>query len=122
MKTLFGDILDMGGVYGLVLLAKNGKILFESLGGGQFPPQRSQFGWQTILDSLGDFHEMDLVYEYGRCYLRQTESGWLIISMEQMVSMAMIKLHCDIILPQLKKTVPPGKVTPANKKVDTFLP
>lgn len=122
MKILFNDILDMGGVHGLVLLAENGTILFESLGGGHFSPQRSQFSWQTIIDSLGDFHEMDLVYEYGRCYLRQTESGCLIISMGQMVSMAMVKLHCDIILPQLRKTVQPVRVTPVNKKVDIFLP
>jgi hypothetical protein len=122
MRIIFHDILDMGGVDSLVLLAENGKILFESLGGGKFLPQRSQFNWKTIIDSLGDFYEMDLVYEYGRCYLRKTESGCLIISMGQMVSMAMIKLHCDIILPQLKKTVQPVRVTPANKRVNTFLP
>jgi hypothetical protein len=103
MKNLFHDILDMDGIHGLVLLSDNGKVLFESLDGGKFSPQRSQMSWKTIIDSLGDFQEMDIVFKQGRCYLRQTETGYLIISMGPMVSMAMIKLSCDIILPQLKK-------------------
>jgi hypothetical protein len=103
MKNLFHDILDMDGVHGLVLLSENGKILFESLEGGKFSPQRSQSSWKTIIDSLGDFHEMDLVFESGRCYLRRTENGYLMISMGMTVSVAMVKLSCDIILPQLKK-------------------
>ena len=103
MKNLFHDILDMDGVHGLVLLSENGKVLFESLDGDQFSPQRSALSWKEIIDSLGYFHEMDLVFDHGRCYLRQTEGGYLIISMGPMVSVAMIKLSCDIILPQLKK-------------------
>jgi hypothetical protein len=103
MKNLFHDILDMDGVHGLVLLSENGKILFESLDSGRFSPQRSQLSWKTIIESLGDFHEMDLVFDRGRCYLRQTESGYLLISMGPLVSVSMIKLSCDIILPQLKK-------------------
>jgi hypothetical protein len=103
MKNLFHDILDMDGVHGLVLLSDNGKILFESLSSDQFSPQRSKLNWKTIIESLGDFREMDLVFDYGRCYLRQTETGYLMISMGPMVPIAMIKLNCDIILPQLKK-------------------
>ncbi len=103
MKDLFHDILEMDDVHGVVLLSENGKILFESLDGGKFSPQRSQSSWKVIIDSLGDFREMDLVYENGRCYLRRTESGYLMISMGRTVSVAMVKLSCDIILPQLKK-------------------
>lgn len=103
MKNLFHDILEMDGVHGLVLLSETGKILFEALDGGQFSPRHSQTSWKTIIDTLGDFHEMDLVFERGRCYLRRTESGYLIISMGVAVSVSMVKLNCDIILPQLKK-------------------
>jgi hypothetical protein len=103
MKNLFHDILDMDGVHGLVLLSENGKILFESLDGNQFSSKLSTLSWKSIVDSLGDFNELDLVFEHGRCYLRRTETGYLIISMGPMVSVSMIKLSCDIILPQLKK-------------------
>jgi hypothetical protein len=108
MKDLFHDILDMNGVHGLVLLSDTGKILFESLDGGHFHPPRSQSSWKNIIDSFGEFREMDLVFQQGRCYLRKTETGYLIISMGPMVSVAMIKLSCDIILPQLKKTKTSG--------------
>ncbi|MDR3630602.1 MAG: hypothetical protein P4L42_09720 [Desulfocapsaceae bacterium] len=104
MKNLFHDILDMDGVHGLVLLSENGTVLFESPDSVQFRPQRSMLSWKSIIDLLGDFQEMNLIFELGRCYLRQTENGYLAISMGPMVSMAMIKLSCDIILPQLKKT------------------
>ncbi len=103
MKNLFHDILDMNGVHGLVLLSDAGKILFESLDSGQFDFQRSQSSWKIIIDSLGEFQEMDLVFDRGRCYLRRTDNGYLLISMGMMVSVAMVKLNCDIILPQLKK-------------------
>ena len=103
MKKLFHDILDMDGVHGLVLLSEDGKILFESLESGTFSLQRSKLDWRAIIDSLGYFHEMDLMFEHGRCYLRKTETGYLLISMRPMISVAMIKLSCDIILPQLKK-------------------
>jgi len=104
MKNLFHDILDMDGVHGILLLSESGKVLFESFDIGQFSPQRSTMSLKTILDSLGDFREMSLILENGRCYLRQTENGYLIISMAGMVSTALIKLSCDIILPQLKKS------------------
>lgn len=103
MKNLFHDILNMDGVHGLVLLSENGKILFESLDDGQFSPRHSQSGWKAIIDKLNYFNEMDLVFENGRCYLRRTDNGYLMVSMGPAVSVAMVKLSCDIILPQLKK-------------------
>jgi hypothetical protein len=103
MKNLFHDILDMDGVHGLVLLSEEGSVLFESFESGQFSPQRSKMSLKAILASLGDCREMSLLLEKGRCYLRRTENGFLIVSMEGKASVAMIKLSCDIILPQLKK-------------------
>lgn len=104
MKNLFHDILDMDGVHGLVLLSEDGKVLFESFESGQFDSQRSMMSLKAVLEALGEFHEISLVLEKGRCYLRQTGNGYLIISMDGLASAAMIKLSCDIIMPQLKKS------------------
>ncbi len=122
MKRFFSDILEMDGVYGLALLGENGQILFESLGDGQFRPRRSQLWWKTIIESLGGFCEMNFIFEHGRCYLRRTDSGCLIIGMGPMASMAMVKLNCDIIMPQLPKMVRPLKAVSPSKNVDVFLP
>ena len=105
MKNLFHDILDMDGVHGILLLSESGKVLFESFDIGQFSPQRSTMSLKTILDSLGDFREMSLILENGRCYLRQTENGYLIISMAGMVSTALKEVQnrrIQIIFPPLR--------------------
>lgn len=103
MKKLFEDILSMDGVHGLILLSEEGKVLFESLDEQRFLPQKNSFRWKMILDSLGDFREMDLLYDQGRFYMLKTVAGCLIISMGFGVSTAMIKLNCDIIVPELQK-------------------
>lgn len=103
MDKVFQEILSTDGVHGLVFLSEDGKILFESLDDNYFVPEKSTSSWKIIIDSLEDFHEMDLVFEGGRFYLLKTASGILIISMSLSVSISMIKLNCDIILPELKK-------------------
>ena len=103
MKHLFHDILELDGVHGLVLLSETGKILFDSFAGERSRLHHSEMHWKSIIDSLGGFHEMDLVFQHDRCYLRRTENRFLMISMELTACSSMIKLSCDIILPQLTK-------------------
>ncbi len=103
MEKIFEDILNMDGVHGLVLLSDEGKVLFESLDESRFIPQKSRLSWKMIIESLDQFQEMDLVFEEGRFYIRKTEKSYLLISMSLNVSMAMVKLNCDIMIPELKK-------------------
>ena len=103
MDKVFQEILNMDGIHGVVLLSEDGKILFESLDKDYFAPEKSTSSWKMILDSLGDFKELDLVFEYGRFYILKNEMGILIISMSLHVSISMVKLNCDILLPELRK-------------------
>jgi predicted transcriptional regulator len=105
MEKVFQEILNMDGVHGMVLLSDEGKVLFESLDKTRFVPEKSKSGWKLIMDSLNDFREMDLIFEEGRFYVLKTEAGIIIISMNLSVSVAMIKLNCDIIIPELKKAL-----------------
>ncbi len=105
MDKLFEDILNMDGVHGLVLLSEAGKVLFESLDKKRFLPEKSTLSWKMIIDSLEEFNEMDLVFAEGRFYMIKTGSGFLLISMGLNVSTAMMKLNCDIIIPELKKAL-----------------
>ncbi len=103
MDKLFQDILAMNGVHGLILLSEEGKVLFESLDKKRFLREKSTLSWKMIIDSLEKFDEMDLVFEQGRFYMIKTSSGFLLISMSLDVSIAMVKLNCDIVIPELKK-------------------
>jgi len=102
MEKIFQDILSMKGVHGLVLLSDEGKVMFESLDDTKFLPEKSRLSWKMIIDSLEEFTEMDLIFEGGRFYIRRTDSGYLMISMGREVSIAMVKLNCDIVVPELK--------------------
>lgn len=95
-------------VHGLVLVSPEGKVLFESFKLSKTNLDANGFDWLTLIDSLGDFQEADLVFRKGRFYIRKTDSGFLMISMTESASMAMVKLSCDIIIPKL------GKVKPAK--------
>lgn len=99
----------MSGVHGLVLLSPDGKVLFESLDDNRFLPEKSSLSWKMIIDSIEEFREMDLVFEKGRYYMRKTDTGFLLISMSHDVSMAMVKLNCDIVIPEIKKQLEGGK-------------
>lgn len=103
MDKVFQDILSMDGVHGVVLLSEEGKVLFESLDKKRFVPEKSTLSWKMIIDSLEAFNEMDLVFEQGRFYMVRTGNGFLLISMSLNVSIAMVKLNCDIVVPELKK-------------------
>ena len=93
----------MDGVQGMVLLSGEGNVLFESLDKIRFLPDKSRFSWKMILERLDDIHEMDLVFEEGRICMLKTEIGVLVICMNLSVSIAMVKLNCDIIIPEFKK-------------------
>ncbi len=106
MKEIFKEILSMDGVHGLVLLSPEGKVLFESLDKNRFTPQRSNLSWLMLIEALDDFEEVDMVFDQGRFYIRKMETGYIMISMSEGVSIAMVKLNCDIVLPELKKSKP----------------
>ena len=106
MENIFQEILDMYDVHGLVLVSPEGKILFESFKHGKTNLDANNFDWLSLVDSLGEFQEADLVFSKGRFYIRKTGSGYLMISMNDNAAMAMVKLSCDIIIPQLVKVKP----------------
>ena len=109
MKKIFQDLISMDGVYGLVLLSKEGKVLFESLDKQRFVAEKSSITWDMIVGSLGEFEEMDLLFENGRYYLRHCNSSYLLISLSLNASMAMIKLNCDVAASSLEKIMTGGK-------------
>jgi hypothetical protein len=106
MENIFQEILDMYDVHGMVLVSPEGRILFESFKQGKTNLDPNNFDWLTLVDSLGEFQEADLVFSRGRFYIRKTGTGYLMISMNESASMAMVKLSCDIIIPQLAKAKP----------------
>jgi hypothetical protein len=104
MKDLFKDVLDINGVKGIVLVSGEGKVVYDTDVDNQTNAGQTYSNWNKLILSLGDAREAEFVFEKGRLYLRKTHDGFMIVRMQLIASIAMVKLNCDILLPQLKST------------------
>ena len=102
MEAHFKDVIAIKGVQGVILLDVDGKVVFESMSSLRTEMKQRYTNWKKLIDALGNIREADFVFDNGRVYLRQSENGYLIVSMQSFASIAMVKLNCDILLPQLK--------------------
>jgi len=108
MEELFKDIVEIKGVQGVIVLDAGGKILFESIAGSKTGIKQRYTNWKKLIDALGNLREADFVFDNGRVYLRNADNNYLIVSMQSFASIAMVKLNCDILLPQLKNAKSKG--------------
>ncbi len=103
MRELFGDILNLEGVKGLLLFSFTGQVIFKEispalLGGIE------NYDWSRFIESLAGMRETDLIFDKGRLYIRRTDVGYLVVLIGPFVPIAMMRLQCDILLPALKPT------------------
>ena len=110
MQDIFKDVIKMDGVYGLVYFSRDGEVLFESIDPHWSSLPKGYGDWHKLMPVLQKMREADFVYAKGRLYLRATDQGYLLVIMGPVVSIAMVKLNCDIILPQLKSEKTGGKL------------
>jgi hypothetical protein len=102
MRDLFHDILNTQGVKGILLFSFAGDILFKEFI-APFDENPENLDWRFFIESLEGMRETDLVFEKGRIYIRRSEIGYLVVLMAPFVSIAMVRLNCDIALPALKQ-------------------
>jgi len=103
MKELFKDIVSLQGVKGVLLISLQGKILFQAKSEA-LPGTLAKQDWQALLDVIGGLREVDLVFAAGRLYLRKTQVGYLVVIAELNMPIAMLRLNCDILLPELRQS------------------
>ena len=108
MDTLFKDLLEISDVRGVVWRSPEGIIRHQFLRHGRAPNLDQM---QPMLDALETIQEADLIFTDSRLYLRRSEAGHLIVVMNRQVPIAMVRLHCDMIIPRL--TNPPKQ--PSHK-------
>ncbi len=102
MQEVLNDILTTKGVLGVMLVSHSGSFLFKHF--NQQPKQDpSDMPWVTLLKAMHGVNEADMVFESGRYYLRKAEPGLLIIWMSLAASISMMRLNCDVALPNLKE-------------------
>jgi hypothetical protein len=102
MRTLFNDLLATEGVKGALFFAPSGELRFAEFNlGGNLPGSGSD--WFALVTSLGKTREADLTFEKGRLYIRRVAEGVLVVVMGAIAPDAMVRLHCDVLLPNLRE-------------------
>lgn len=100
MRELFDDILKTEGVKAVILISFSGDVLFRE-SAQTILQQAENRNWKLFVESLADLRETDLIFDKGRLYIRRTDIGYLIILIGSFVSIALVRLQCDILLPSL---------------------
>lgn len=104
MEALFKDVLTISGVQGIVLLSDEGRVIYDSEASKHKGTRQRYTNWRKLFDVIQDAREADFVFVNGRIYVRRTGRGYLLVTMQSFASIAMVKLNCDIVLPQLKNS------------------
>ena len=103
IKKIFDSILTIDDVKGIILCSFQGEIIFEEFLLPLPEHPDSKVWWCLFIDSLKGVREADLVFEKNRLYIRRTEYGYLFVLMGVFAPMAMLRLNCDTLLPNLKR-------------------
>ncbi len=106
MKKLFKEILEINNVEGVIFLSFEGETIYREFS-REFPKEADlknrKVRWAMLIEALDGAREADAVFEERRVYIRKAESGYLVVVMDVYAPIAMVRLNCDIILPELKK-------------------
>jgi len=102
MEEKFKDILNTEKVKGVILISSDGKIVFKKFNLA-LENETEEMDWSSAVNVLSNVREADLVFENHRIYLRKTPVGHLFVLIGNYGPMAMVRLHCDLLLPTLKK-------------------
>jgi hypothetical protein len=111
MKALFKDILALAQVQGVVFFSPEGKVLFKEFVAALPEEPEARDWWGLFFHSLKGIREAEVVYEKARLYIRRSEAGFLMVLTGREIRVAMLRLHCDILLPRLKEATTPKGIS-----------
>lgn len=103
MQQYFNDLLGTDGVLGLMLLSFKGEVLYKADPSQLLQARSADEIAVELTDALTDaVQEADMVFSKRRVYLRRTPVGPLLIILSLAAPIAMVRLHCDTLIPALR--------------------
>ena len=108
MENIFKDLLDTTDVEGVLLVSFSGDLVFKALP-AKIPEHRLNGFIGPLITSMDDLNEADLIYQKKRLYIRRSNLGFIIVFMGAFAPVAMIRMNCDMLLPQLDQIKKPKK-------------
>lgn len=112
MESLFEEMFSIDGIMGVLVLSEDGNAEFSKF----IPPLSERIGHEefgsfikksitleVLQKAFDSSKESLLVYEKLRLYIRKIQAGYLVVAMSMFVPVAMVRLNCQIIIPELEK-------------------
>lgn len=106
MKEVFKDLVEIEGVYGAVVLDAAG-IMIASRFSDRHQEMASaikKYSWESLVLEMveaRDMKEADFVFDNGRIFLRKLPGGFLVVVISDIAPISMVRLHCDVLMPEL---------------------
>jgi hypothetical protein len=103
MKQYFNDLMATDGVLGVMLLSPEGEVLYKNDPSNLLLLGTVDAIALDLVNAMTDsVQEADMVFRERRLYLRKTPLGPLLILLASTAPIAMVRLHCDTLVPTLK--------------------
>jgi hypothetical protein len=104
MRDQLERILNEDDIKGVMLLSKDGEVLFhEFLDGVRRNLRELPLLARTPV--VGKAKEVEVLYENDRIYIRMFPAGLIVVWMGAFARVAMIRLSCEVLVSSLGKTL-----------------
>ena len=108
MKAIFKELLDIADVEGVLLVSFEGNVVFKEFA-AEIPEQRVNGLIGPLITTIDKAQEADVIFQKKRLYIRRSNNGFIMVVMGSFAPIAMVRLHCDMVLPQLSHANKPKK-------------
>ena len=111
MKDIFKEIMAIEGVHGLMVISNEGGVLLSKFAQNFRGEEEklSEINWEPFTVEMGGVKDAELIFDRARFYIKKSETGFLIVMIGDNAPISMVRLNCEILLPQLAKIQPVGK-------------
>lgn len=111
MKDIFKDVMGIDGVHGLMVVANEGSVMMSKFSSDFRSEEEklSQIDWKPFSIEMGNIKDAELIYDKARFYIKRSKIGFLIVIIGDNAPISLVRLNCEILLPELTKIQPAGK-------------
>ena len=111
MESLFDEIFGVDGVHGLFLLSQEGSVVFKKF----TPPLENvnnkkldefitkSIDFEVLKEQFEKSNESLLIFGQKRIYIKNAGGKYLFIIMDMFAPVAMVRLNCQLIIPEIEK-------------------
>jgi hypothetical protein len=102
MKEQIEEILDIDGVAGVFFFSLDGSPVFQRSKKNR-ADRFTDTDWSSLISALETIKETELIYDNLMIYLVRGRTGYMIVTMDRFAPIAMVRLNCGIVLPEIEK-------------------